>query len=192
MTRKPIHHCHKLLTVSAVAFCLIPTLYAQQKPQAIIRPGQVWLDTMRKPINAHGGCVIFHHGIYYWYGTQVGFVEVATSQSPSGPFNYQHKFLAANSPEGTYKLTEAVKEATEAPAIVKHQGRYWMLGSGSTDWNPNPAYAYSSQEIFGPWQYHGNPCEGTNPDNQLGPEHPYESRYIWLPLAITDNNMSIP
>lgn len=31
-------------------------------------PGLVWLDTSGKPINAHGGGVLFHEGVYYWYG----------------------------------------------------------------------------------------------------------------------------
>lgn len=31
-------------------------------------PGQVWLDTEGKRIQAHGGSVIYLDGIYYWYG----------------------------------------------------------------------------------------------------------------------------
>ncbi len=33
-----------------------------------IRPGQVWLDTEGKRIQAHGGSVFYEDGIYYWYG----------------------------------------------------------------------------------------------------------------------------
>lgn len=33
-----------------------------------IRPGQVWLDTQGKRIQAHGGSVMYLDGIYYWYG----------------------------------------------------------------------------------------------------------------------------
>lgn len=32
------------------------------------RPGQVWLDTEGKRIQAHGGSVMYIDGIYYWYG----------------------------------------------------------------------------------------------------------------------------
>lgn len=32
------------------------------------KPGEIWLDTAGKPINAHGGGVMFHRGTYYWYG----------------------------------------------------------------------------------------------------------------------------
>ena len=33
-----------------------------------IYPGQTWLDTDGKPIQAHGGSVFFENGVYYWYG----------------------------------------------------------------------------------------------------------------------------
>lgn len=31
-------------------------------------PGEIWRDADGKPINAHGGGVLFHDGVYYWYG----------------------------------------------------------------------------------------------------------------------------
>ncbi len=33
-----------------------------------IRPGQVWLDTEGKRIQAHGGSIITVDGVFYWYG----------------------------------------------------------------------------------------------------------------------------
>jgi hypothetical protein len=33
-----------------------------------IRPGQIWLDTEGKRIQAHGGSVFYLDGLYYWYG----------------------------------------------------------------------------------------------------------------------------
>ncbi len=32
------------------------------------RPGEVWLDTDGKPIQAHGGGVLYQEGTYYWFG----------------------------------------------------------------------------------------------------------------------------
>jgi hypothetical protein len=32
------------------------------------RPGQTWLDTSGTPINAHGGGLLHHEGLYYWFG----------------------------------------------------------------------------------------------------------------------------
>lgn len=37
-------------------------------PYTSIRPGQVWLDTEGKRIQAHGGSVLHHDGAFYWYG----------------------------------------------------------------------------------------------------------------------------
>ncbi|MBR0464029.1 MAG: family 43 glycosylhydrolase [Clostridia bacterium] len=33
-----------------------------------IRPGQIWLDTNGKRIQAHGGSLFYENGTYYWYG----------------------------------------------------------------------------------------------------------------------------
>ncbi len=55
--------------------------------QGQIEPGEVWTDHAGRPINAHGGGVLWHEGRYYWYGenrpasgfvTEVG-VEVYSS-----------------------------------------------------------------------------------------------------------------
>lgn len=34
----------------------------------LIKPGEIWPDNNGVHINAHGGGVLFHDGIYYWYG----------------------------------------------------------------------------------------------------------------------------
>ena len=41
---------------------------AESKRYSSIRPGQVWLDTDGKRIQAHGGSVLYSDGVYYWYG----------------------------------------------------------------------------------------------------------------------------
>lgn len=33
-----------------------------------VHPGEVWLDTEGKRIQAHGGSMLFKDGVYYWYG----------------------------------------------------------------------------------------------------------------------------
>jgi hypothetical protein len=32
------------------------------------RPGELWYDTDGNIINAHGGGILFHRGVYYWFG----------------------------------------------------------------------------------------------------------------------------
>ncbi len=39
----------------------------QEAPRSFL-PGQPWLDTRGRRIEAHGGGVLLHQGVYYWYG----------------------------------------------------------------------------------------------------------------------------
>jgi hypothetical protein len=32
------------------------------------KPGEIWKDNHGEHINAHGGGILFHKGVYYWYG----------------------------------------------------------------------------------------------------------------------------
>jgi hypothetical protein len=115
-------------------------------------------------------------------------------------------------PAGDYTVMEGVTLATEAPAIFKRKGKFYLLGSGSTEWEPNPARMFVADKITGPYRSLGNPCLGVNPHNKIGPEktfggqsafvmpapwnseewiamfdiwnpkQPIHSGYIWLPL----------
>ncbi len=38
-------------------------------------PGQIWLDTEGKRIQAHGGSVFYENGVYYWYGENKEFTD---------------------------------------------------------------------------------------------------------------------
>ncbi|NEW81058.1 MAG: family 43 glycosylhydrolase [Mariniphaga sp.] len=194
-------------------------------------------------------------------GVTTGYVGVALSDRPCGPFAYSHKFLGAGSPNGSgdyamfqeengdlyhltvrkpdkafvagkmsddyllpvgeYVVCDGITEKTEGPAIVKRNGTYHLLGSGSTGWDPNPARYFTSKSLTGPWLSQGNPCEGVNPENGFGkektfggqstfiipvigrndayiamfdinkPENPYDSRHIWLPVTIEDDKFLI-
>ena len=66
------------------------------------------------------------------------------------------------------RITEM--EWTEAPALFKRGGWYYLVGSGCTGWKPNTARSYRARNVFGPWERLDNPCTGTNPSNGLGPE----------------------
>ena len=146
-------------------------------------------------------------------GTDVGYVGVAVSKDPIGPFTYQGKFVGGGSTNGTGdfaifqdmdgalyhvcvrkpdkvlvcgRLTEdglrpvgeyfpmpGVARATEAPALFRRDGKIYLLGSGSTGWKPNAARMFVADQVTGPYAALGNPCQGVNPNNQLGPEKTY-------------------
>ena len=69
---------------------------------------------------------------------------------------------------------------TEAAAVCKKDGWYFLIGSGCTGWKPNTARCYRAKSITGPWERLGNPCKGVNPANGLGPDLTWggQSNYI--------------
>lgn len=124
-------------------------------------------------------------------------------------------------PQGKYKVVTGITNETEAPAIFKHKGTYYLLGSGSSGWKPNAARIFTSKSITGDYTEKSNPCHGVNPYNGLGPEKtfggqssfiipvqgkknsyiamfdiwkpemPIEGLYIWLPIKIQTNSINI-
>ena len=57
-----------------------------------------------------------------------------------------------------------IKESREAPAVFKHKGKYYMLSSGCTGWDPNVAEIAVADSIMGTWKTIGNPCTGPDAD----------------------------
>lgn len=307
---------------------------SSMKQDGAFKPGQVWNDTDGRPINAHGGGILFDKGTWYWYGeykhgltrlvenlgwecyrVEAGGVScyaskdlyhwkfmgvalpsvagdstsdihtgrvierpkvvyndktrkyvmwmhidtedyaaaragVAVSDRPEGPFTY----LGSMRPNGqmsrdqtlfkdvdgkAYQICSSENNATmyineltedylqptgrfrrifigisrEAPAMVRHNGKYYLLTSGCTGWDPNPAAYGVADSIMGDYRLMENPCRGTDADktyyaqstfilplqdgnyialfdrwNKLNLE---DSRYVWLPMRFEKEAMII-
>lgn len=97
----------------------------------------------------------------------------------------------------------------EAPAIFKHNGRYFLVTSGATGWNPNQGKYSASTSLYGPWsgwQNFGNATtfesqstyiqriQGSQTTSYLymgdrwagawsGPVN--DSLYVWLPIQFS-------
>ena len=96
----------------------------------------------------------------------------------------------------------------EAPAMFKHDGKYFLITSGTSGWAPNAARLTTADSIMGTWTHLGNPCRGTEkqmsktfesqstyifpiPGNKDAfvfmadrwrPKNAMDGRYIWLPV----------
>lgn len=109
----------------------------------------------------------------------------------------------------------------EAPAVCKHDGKYWLITSGCTGWAPNEARSFVADSMAGPWKPLGNPCQGPNPNGGMGPEktwggqstyilpvqgkpgafiamfdvwrpdNPIDGRYLWLPVHFENNRILV-
>lgn len=120
-------------------------------------------------------------------------------------------------PDGTF-VRRFIDKAREAPAVFKYDGKYYMLSSGCTGWDPNQAELAVADSIMGEWTVLGNPCTGIDADKTFYGQSTYvipvnakkghfiacfdmwkkkdlaDSRYIWLPLKIDKKTgkMTIP
>ncbi len=296
-------------------------------------PGKIWLDTAGNPIQAHGGGILYHEGIYYWFGENkngrtrpgsavgwyvdaigvscyastdlynwenkglvlpavsepaghdlhtsriierpkviynnltgrfVMFVHVdtpdyqtarlgiATSEKVTGPYQYLGSIIPHGSDsrdmtvfkdedgkaylfhssewnatlyagelsgdycQTTSNFTRNFEQGyREAPAVFKRQGKYYLLSSGCTGWEPNPAQVATAEKILGPWKVLGNPCVGRNSVQTFLAQSAFvfpvagrldafiamfdrwnihdlgRSRYIWLPIRFSGESLRI-
>ena len=62
----------RVLGLLLIFLALPPAGFAQREGTAHAHkefiPGEIWLDTKGKPINAHGGGMLYQGQTYYWYG----------------------------------------------------------------------------------------------------------------------------
>ncbi len=308
------------------------------RPKGEIVQGAVWKDTDGNMINAHGGGILYHDSVYYWYGeykgdstyrldwvktwecwrTEAGGIScysskdlvtwrfeglvlppeindptsdlhpsqvierpkviyneknrrfvmwlhiespdyekarvgVAVSNHPNTCFTYLGSFkpngadsrdqtlfldddgrayqVAASEwnktiyisllnddftkPSGIY-TRNFIDQSREAPAVFKHNNKYYMITSGCTGWDPNAAGYAVADSMLGNWSVMGNPCTGKNADKTFNSQCTYvfpvagepgkfvamfdewnktdlhDSRYIWLPVTFEGDRVQIP
>ncbi len=302
-------------------------------------PGAVWLDTDSQPIQAHGGGVLHHEGVYYWYGENknapnepyvkglqrvpvigiscyssrdllhwrhegvvlpavpndethdlhpsrvaerpkvvfnphtkkfvlwlhvdncsydLASAGVAVADRPTGPFIYQGSLqpcgvdsrdltLFQDDDGAAYLVTGVLWHSAiqivrlsddyltltddfvrvlqrpgppsgrESPAMFKRAGRYYLVSSGTTGWDPNHAEYAVADRIMGEWETIGDPCTGPDAQQTFFAQNTHilpvagrrdafivmfdrwqkdnlrDSRYVWLPAVFGANGeLSIP
>lgn len=108
-------------------------------------------------------------------------------------------------PSGVY-TRNFVGMSREAPAVFKYKGKYYILSSGCTGWDPNEAELAVVDSILGEWRVTGNPCIGKDAEKTFLAQSTYvlkvhgdsefyiamfdrwnkknlsDSRYVWLPM----------
>lgn len=108
-----------------------------------------------------------------------------------------------------------IDKSREAPAVFKHNNKYYILSSGCTGWDPNVAEYAVADSMLGQWTVLGNPCHGKDADKTFFGQSTYvlpipgkegcfiamfdkwnktdliDSRYIWLPVSFKNDSVSI-
>jgi hypothetical protein len=112
-------------------------------------------------------------------------------------------------------VTKIKNQGPESPAVFKYNNKYFMITSHCTGWDPNPAEYAVADHIMGPWQAKGNPCIGPGAETTFNSQGTFvfplaekqdcfifmadrwkktdlrDSRYIWLPIEIKGEKISI-
>ena len=118
-------------------------------------------------------------------------------------------------PSGRF-VRRFIGKKREAPAVFKHDGKYYLLSSGCTGWDPNQAELAVADSIMGEWTVLGNPCTGQDADKTFYAQSTYvqpvagkqglyvamfdrwnkkdleNSRYVWLPVNFDNGKITIP
>jgi len=108
-----------------------------------------------------------------------------------------------------------IGQSREAPAVFKRKGKYYMITSGCTGWDPNIAEYAIADSMLGEWTTLGNPCTGKDADSTFyaqitfvvpvaGKNDAYiamfdrwnktnliDSRYLWLPVEFDGDRIRI-
>ena len=108
-------------------------------------------------------------------------------------------------PTGRY-TRNFIGASREAPAVFKRGGKYYVLTSGCSGWDPNVAQVAVADSIMGPWTVIGDPCRGPEAEKTFYAQSTYvqpvhgkkdcylamfdrwnktdleNSRYVWLPV----------
>ena len=103
----------------------------------------------------------------------------------------------------------------EAPALFKHDGKYYLITSLCSGWDPNAAILSVADNIMGEWKQMGNPCKGAGAEttfhaqstyvlavdetrgkyifmaDRWNKQHLKNSGYLWLPFTIRQGVVDI-
>ncbi|HXB44365.1 MAG TPA: glycoside hydrolase family 43 protein [Puia sp.] len=108
-----------------------------------------------------------------------------------------------------------VNNRREAPAMFKFQGKYFLITSLCSGWDPNPARYAVADSVMGSWKQMGNPCTGKDSATTFNAQSTFvlplnkktgsfifmadrwnkldleDSRYLWLPLVVHQSQVKI-
>jgi beta-xylosidase len=111
--------------------------------------------------------------------------------------------------------TAFIRAPIEGGALVRHDGLYYVLGSGLTGWSPNPNKYATAKDLKGPWsEFKDIAPPETNTYNsqstlllkvagtdkttvvymgdQWKPAAQWDSRYLWMPVEIGAGKLRLP
>lgn len=128
--------------------------------QSSFKPGETWNDTGGSAINAHGGCVQYVDGTYYWFGeTRSGSTSNGVSCYSSTDLYKWKKLTNAFTPYGT--KTDDCKDVAqgrlfERPKVIynakTNKWIMWAHWENGSNYNEAKVAVLSADKIYGPYK----------------------------------------
>jgi len=143
--------------ISTAVLLLALGITSAKAARTDITPGQTWNDDSGKRINAHGGCVQFHNGKYYWFGEdRTGYTSNGIScYSSTDLYNWKRVGLALVATEA--KDPETGKCTLERPKVVYNDNtKKWVMyihWENGNDYGQAKVCVATSDNIEGPYKY---------------------------------------
>jgi hypothetical protein len=150
------------------------------KPE--FRPGETWLDTSNNPIQAHGGGILLHSHIYYWYGEDrtLGIRSAVSCYSSTNLLDWKREGVALS--QTNLPLVDGRRTFVERPKVIYNprtkkfvmwmhleQGRYLFARAGIAI-SDSPAGPFTFLKAI-------RPIANTNDFTALDSEAPREKDY---------------
>lgn len=98
-------------------------VYQREKNEKQFHPGEIWPDNNGKHINAHGGGILYHEGIYYWFGehksdTTSSALKGVTCYSSKDLYNWKDEGIALKVVSGSPTHDIASGCVLERPKVI--------------------------------------------------------------------------
>ncbi len=123
------------------------------------KPGQTWNDQSGSAINAHGGCIQYSNGYYYWFGeSRKGNKSDGVSCYRSSDLYNWERLSKAVTPTGT--MTDACKDIAsgrtlERPKVIYNAktGKWvmWVHWENGSNYNEAKVAVLTSDKVEGPY-----------------------------------------
>ncbi|HLA58035.1 MAG TPA: family 43 glycosylhydrolase, partial [Puia sp.] len=108
-----------------------------------------------------------------------------------------------------------IDQRREAPALFKHNGKYFLITSLCSGWSPNAALYSVADSMMGKWENRGNPCTGPGSDTTFAAQSSFvlslqetpgsfifmadrwnktnlaHSGYLWIPFRVEQDVLKI-
>lgn len=126
----------------------------------VLASGKVWLDEKGEVINAHGGCVLYQNGRYYWFGEKRGTSasEGVNVYSSSDLYNWKFEALALAQDSANEASPIAKGCVMERPKVIynsitKQYVLWFHLELKGKGYSAARAAVAISDSITGPYKF---------------------------------------